>query len=360
MLKWIKKPYRYFNVNIILSLIIVLNLVFGVVYYFAHPDNTVWENIWGYLGSSVFTLITGSLLIPLLLSFIEKQYKFIENLHREREEKRKEMETQRRRYRQEAIDGTIAMWQQLYSQTSEVIYFDRNSDKAEMNDLFIRMINFTSTAEHVVNKWNHQFPNLKPADLDVFLEFINMIYEASFTTIYYIKNSDSDEEVKTLQDMLFLIQDQVKTIANHRIIDTLKYAARIIDLKEDDAPEEKIQVIKDKMKFELDMLKDWAKAAKDLVGHYDNFLAPGEGDQIQKVREIGQNIRTWLKEDKSRLIFQYPEFTDFKDKYDKLSLEDRLRSARVPLSKEYLSNLAAWLSFESSCQYLYNNAHGTW
>jgi hypothetical protein len=354
------RTLKIFNVRNILLLILALNLALAAVYFMAHPDDSFWKNLWEYLGSSVFMLVTGSLLIPLLLSLFEKQYNFIENIQRQREERRRQLEEQRREQRQQAINETIAMWQQLYNQTSEVIFFDLEKDADKLNGLIIRMINFTSTAEHIVNKWTHQFPVLEPEDHDVFLEFINIIYQSSLTTVYYIKNKKEKKEVKALQEMLFMIQDQLKNIANHRIINTLKYAARVIELQESDASEAEIMKARNLLETEIDILRNWARAIAGISDKYDNFMAPAKGDHIDKVRAMGKKIQEWLREDKARYVYQHEDFRTFEEQFNNITLEERLTSIQVPYSKAYIEALADWLSFESACDYLYSKAHGIW
>lgn len=355
-----KKPKKFINPNIIIGLILILNLCLGTIYFFAHPEGSFWENVWSYLGSSVFMLVTGSLLIPLLLSFIEKQYKFIENIQRQQEERKKQLEEERRNQRQQAIADTIAMWQDLYNQISEVIYFDLSQDQQKINDLLMRMSNFTSEAEHIVNKWTHQFPNIEPEDIDVFLEFINILYQSGLTTAYYIKNEGDKKEVEILQEMLYLIQSQIKTIANHSIINTLKYAAKALEMKEGEASIDEVAKADRKFNTELDGLKGWAKAISDMSEEYDNFLAPFEGPKIHEVKVLGKKIGLWLKEDKKRFIYQHDHFSEFEKQYNDLPLREKLSNERVPYSKEYMKALAEWLSLESACNYVYTRAHGIW
>jgi hypothetical protein len=351
---------KIFNTRNILLLILAINIVLGMVFFFAHPDSSFWKNIWEYLGSSVFMLVTGSLLIPLLLSLFEKQYKFIENLQQQREERRKQIEEQRRIQRQQAINDTIGMWQELYSQTSEVIFFDPAKDTDKLNDLIIRMINFTSTAEHIVNKWTHQFPNLELEDHDVFLHYINIIYQSGLTTIFYIRQGQDEKEIRLMQDMLFMIQDQLKNIANHRIINTLKYAARALELEEAGESPEEVARAKRMMDAEIEILRNWAKAISGLDEDYDNFMSPAEGQHIDELRALGRKIQSWLKEDKNRFVGQHQEFPEFERQFNNIILEERLHSMMAPYSKEYIRALADWFSLESACDYIYNRAHGIW
>jgi len=355
------KPLKFVNIVYLVIAIPLINFLLFLVYYFAYPELGLWTKMWNYLSSAVFTLVTGSLIIPLLFAILEKRYKFIENIQKQREDKRKQIEDQKRKNRQETINSTIKMWQELYNLTSKVIFFiPDETDQKELNDLIIRLHSFTSSAEHIVNKWGHQFPNLNYEDHDTFLEYINILYQSGLSIAYYIRNGLEMKEREVMQDMLLQIQDIVKSIANHRIVNVLKYSARILEIEESGENDPDYKKLKELFKQDMDILRDWANALNDLDEKYDNFLAPAEGDQIEAIRKTGREIEAWLKKDKNRTVGQSELFNKFRNQYNNITLEERLSTAGTPYSKEYISALADWLSLESACIYLYNRAHNIW
>ena len=358
------KPQKYVSTMALALAIPAINFVLFMVYYFAYPDLGLWQKLWNYLGSAVFTLVTGSLIIPLLFAILEKRYKFIENIQKQREDRRKQTEDRKRETRQEVINETIRMWQDLYNLTSEIIYFIPGKDgERELNELIIKLNTFTSTAEHIVNKWTHQFTNLTYQDQDVFLEFINQLYQSGLSVAYFIRNGVDDKERRFLQEMLLMIQDQIKNIANHRIINVLKYSAIVLDMKEslDIEANEKIIAEQDALiKDELGLLKDWASAMHDLNVQHDNFLAPAEGKNIDKVRQTAREIEKWLVADKNRFINKSDKFNDFQNQFYAIDLEERVSTIGIPYTKDYIRALADWLSFESASIYVYNRAHSIW
>lgn len=355
------KPLKFISITFLVILIPLLNFLLFLVYYFAYPDLGVWTKMWNYLSSAVFTLVTGSLIIPLLFAILEKRYKFIENIQKQREDKRKLLEEQKRQGRQETINSTIQMWQKLYDLTSEVIFFiPDEKDQGKINNLIIQLHSFTSSAEHIVNKWGHQFPNLDYKDHDVFLEYINILYQSGLSISYYIRNGVEKKERESLQDMLLMIQDLIKSIANHRIINVLKYSARILEFEEAGETGAELNKLKQLLEEDMAALKDWSTALSDLDDQYDNFLAPAEGPQIEEVRVTARKIEKWLKEDQLRNVNQSEHFAEFQIKYNAINLEERLSTAGTPYSKEYIKALADWLSLEAACIYVYNRAHNIW
>lgn len=355
------KPLKFVNITYLVIAIPLINFILFLIYYFAYPDKGVWVKMWDYLSSAVFTLVTGSLIIPLLFAILEKRYKFIENIQKQREDKRKYLEDQKRQSRQETINSTIEMWQKLYNLTSEVIFLiPDEKDLSKINKLIIKLHSFTSSAEHIVNKWGHQFPNLDFKDHDVFLEYINILYQSGLSIAYYIRNGIDQKEIASLQDMLLMIQDLIKSIANHRIINVLKYSAKILELEESGETGGELNNLKKFLGEDMAALKDWAYALRELDVEYDNFLAPAEGPQIEKVRTTARKIEKWLKENQLRNVGQSEYFNEFRDEYNAILLEERLSTAGTPYSKEYIRALADWLSLEAACIYVYNRAHNIW
>jgi hypothetical protein len=355
------KPLKFINTGLIVFLIIAINLAFFLVYYFANPELSVWVKLWNYLSSAIFTLVTGSLIIPLLFSILEKRYKFMENIQQQREEKKKQAEDQRRASRIETIDDTIKMWQDLYNLTTEVVFFDPdNTDTKEINRMMTDMIKFPSSAEVTVNRWGHQFPNLKFEDYDTFLHFVNVVYQSALSIILYIKRGIDQKQRLELQNMLYLILDQVKSIVHHRMIDIFKYSARLLELEESGAKESEMGMIRLDISVNIDSLNDWAKGITDHDEKYDNFLAPTENAQIDDIRKTAREIEKWLKEDKNRQVFKSDQFDELRQQFYNISLEDRVSSAAIPYTIEYIRAVADWLSFESACMYIYNRTHKIW
>lgn len=355
------KPLKFFNITYLVIAIPMVNFLLFLVYYFAYPELGIWIKMWNYLSSAVFTLVTGSLIIPLIFAILEKRYKFIENIQRQREERRRQQEDLKRENRQKAINETIVMWQELYNLTSEVIFFiPEKGEQIKINNLIIRLNNFSSSAEHIVNKWSHRFPNIPVEDYDVFLEYINILYQSGLSIAYYIRNGLEKKERKVIQEMLMTIQDQIKDIANHRIIDVLKFSAKILEIQESGITNSELELYQKSLESEMQALKNWAKALSGLSKDYDNFLASATGKHIDDIRLIARKIESWLKEDRNRQINRSEHFSDFQQQFYNIELEERLSTNGTAYSKEYIKALADWLTLEAACTFVYNRTHNIW
>lgn len=348
-------PLKFVSVRLWLLAIIIINGLFYIIYFVANNSGPNFALLWSYMESDVFKLVTGSLMIPLLFSILEKRYKFMENIQKQREEKQKLAEEIRRKNRQDAINDTIRMWQDLYDMTSEVVYLDPQDNKKETyHPLILKLSNFSSSAEHIVNKWTHQFPNLTYKDQDVFLYFINLLFQSGLTAIYLIRDEQNIKEIESVQDTLFQIQDQIKTISNHTITNTFKYSARYLELKESGENPTELKKYGEMIQEQMSILRNWRDSLITLDDDHDNFLSTGTGPQMDDIRKTAKSIEKWLLEDEARFIQDHPDFGLLEQQFNAIPLEERVKVFRIPYSKEYLMALADWLSFQAACNYLYS------
>lgn len=355
-----QKPVRFISVSTWLIIIVVINFLLFLFYLLASNLPFSAAAFWNYMETDVFKLVTGSLIIPLLFSILEKRYKFMENIQKQREEKQKENEQRRRNSRQEAISETIEMWQDLYNMASEVIYYQKSDNpKKSLQEIVMDMNRYSSTAEHIVNKWS-EFKNLTNEDHDVYLFFINLLHLSSQSTAQYIQQEKDQKEIEKLQNLLYQIQDQIKTILNHTISNIFKESAMIMELEEMGENKSDIDRRKELIKVNTDILRDWRSAIKTLDKQHDNFLSTAGGPQVEKVRETANNIRAWLNENKDKLVADAPHFNDLQTQFYEIPLDERLAIIRIPFTKAYLRALADWLSLEAAIQYLYNQVHDRW
>ncbi len=353
---------RFISIPALIAAIPLLNGLALVVYMYAHPDQSLAIKVWNYLESDTFKLISGSLIIPLFFSVLEKRYSFLESLRKQREDKHRQLRDEKRAARRKVIDETLEMWRKLYDLAGKLIFFvPQKDDPEKMNSIVSEMMAFTSFAEQIVNKWSHQFPVLSRRDQDLFLEFINVLYQSSLSVAFFIQD-EKDEKIRGYyQNMLYLIQDQIKSIAHHRILNSLKYALNVMELREDYAEKAAIEQAESQLQEVLKQLREWYDHLRRLDDKFDNFMSPATGKAIEELRSTARKIETWLKEDEKRLVWNHDEYWPvFEKQYNALTLEEKLASYRAPYSKEYLEALAHDFSLSSACEYIYNRAHGIW
>ena len=224
----------------------------------------------------------------------------------------------------------------------------------------MKLNQFSSSAEHIVNKWTHQFPNLTPEDNDVLVYFINILYHSNQSTIHYIINEPNPQEIQTLQNVLFQIQDQVKNILNHTIADVFKFSTRYLEIGENKEEAEDATFYEKSIFNYIDLVKKWRDAVRTLDDQHDNFLSTAQGPQVDDLRKTAKSIEKWLHENRDKDVNQAPDFNTMQNQFYNIPIEDRISILRIPYTREYLFALADWLSFESACTYLYDRVHHKW
>lgn len=358
---------KFINTKILGWAIPISNLILFSIFYASQSEvaksvSNFWNFIWEYMGTDIFMLVNGSIIIPLFFAHLEKRYQFFENMQKEREAKRKIAIELKRKGRQEAVDATFAMWQELYCLISEITTLVPGSDKKiKLNDISRRMINYASSAEHIVNKWSHQFPEiLKKEDHDLFLEFINILFQSGFTVVNLISETGSAERIRQMQGILFRIQDQVKNILNHPIMNVFKYASAYLELTENEGSQEEMARVRKSMENELNILRGWYDSIQDLDQKHDNLLVPAIGTEVDNLRKTARSIEKWLQEHKEQYINEASDFETFCDQFNAISLETKIENLYLIYSEDYLKALAEKFSFEAACAFVYNRAHGYW
>jgi hypothetical protein len=145
----------------LLLLLVGFNVIAFFIYKGANPGEIICVQIWHYLESATFKVITISLILPIIMFVLEKRFKIVETLRQNQHLKELKEEEERKEKRWECIEQTSKIWNQLWDLTSEIIYFKKDAGTgAAIEDLFIRLRNFTTSTEEATNMWSHRFPNL--------------------------------------------------------------------------------------------------------------------------------------------------------------------------------------------------------
>ncbi len=134
---------------IIIFFIILFFAVNGFL-YFSFEEKSL---IWGYCSTDTFKTVSVSILIAVFLVAIGgylKIDKAIEERIREQRQKRIDAQT-------ECIKMTTDMWNELYCLASEVRFLKKDGN---IEDVLVKLENFASRAEDVINTWNFNFPKL--------------------------------------------------------------------------------------------------------------------------------------------------------------------------------------------------------
>ncbi len=331
--------------KLLVWLAILYSIIF-FIYWEANPRENFWVQLWNYLESNIFIVVTVSLVFPIILLVLESRFKIVETIEKNRKE-------ELRARRLECLELTSQMWNQLFSLASEVIHYKKDVDEgASIEKILQRLENLPSWGEDIVNMWSFRFPNLSDKDQNLFLDFINIIVESTVTVAYSIQEIDNPEEITELQDLLLVIQICIGTIAHHPIINVLKYSMELLDGGV--SPDRK-EDTNFKIQDNIGILKYWSEEIKMEKREHNKILSSIGGAEVEAFRDKVKKVEECVREHPEYYIQDInkcEELDNFEDLFYKISLEKRAHVEKHPYSIEYLRHIANWLNFKTICSHL--------
>lgn len=355
--------------GLFLIFLAVVNLLIGLIYYLANPGKGLPVLVWGYFESSTFKIVNAGLAIPFLLFYVERRFKIMDTVRKNREDRKRKRAMERREKMWECVEKTAKMWDELFGLASETIYFKRDAGKeknpsqASIEDLLRRIRDFESTAENIVNMWLFRFPNLYLGEVEKevgrfeshSLAFVNVLLYATESVALHIREGGSTEtEISNLQDSLRAIQDAIDGIAHHGILKILK---RSINLEDIDIGLKEKRSIKSRTIEDLRLWKDWVDAFRRLEMECNGILPSidvksiplEEGASVKAFRESCREMARLRREDPGKKPNEHEEFEKFRSTFLAIPSERIVSAATVVYSTEYVKTLARWLTFERMC-----------
>lgn len=73
-----------FWIGLLLVLLVVLNVIAFIIYKGANPGEGLWVQLWNYLESATFKVVTASLVLPIILFVLESRFKIVETVKQNR------------------------------------------------------------------------------------------------------------------------------------------------------------------------------------------------------------------------------------------------------------------------------------
>ena len=338
--------------KLLMWLAILYSIIF-FIYWEANPSENFWVQLWNYLESNIFIVVTVSLVFPIILLVLESRFKIVETIEKNRlDRERKEKEELRER-RLECLELTSQMWNQLFSLASEVIHYKKDANEgASIENILQRLENFSSWGEEIVLMWRFRFPNLSNEDQNLFVDLMNIIGESTVTVAYFIQEIDDPEEISELQDLLLMIQGGIKIIAHHGIIKVLEYS---MDLLDGGVSADRKEDINSEIRGNINRLKYWSEEIKMEKRKHNKILSSIGGVEVEDFRDEVKKVEECVREHPEYYIQDIDKcdgLDNFEDLFYKISLEKRAYVEKHPYSIEYLRHIANWLNFKITCLYL--------
>jgi len=347
------------TLTVLLALLILLDLIGFMIFHNSHPSENLWTQLWNYVSSDLFELVTISLLLPIILLILESHFKFVQSLlenHIKRQEAigaeqralvQKQRE-ERRAKRWEAIQFTQATLNQLFDLTDRVVFNPVDHSKDTQSDLRIILSSISKLAisgNEVINMWYFRL-NLSPDDEGLLVYLMNVPLKCADTVARFIFRKADPAEIKELQESLEIIRNGIRTIAQQQILSFLKLHMQLLELKESDIPTDKLHKIEAELDTTRSSLRDGVQFFKRMESSYLEPLPGICGDAVNSLRKASIEVEAWLRENSGRPFSEYERSKEFQNLYYSISRKDRFYAGTISYSADFIKHLAEALAYE--------------
>jgi len=366
-----------FWIGILIVLLIVLNGVVFFVYQQSHLEEGLATQIWEYLKSDPFKYVTISIVLPIILFFLERLFDIkktrqarLEEIAKTREERKEKEKQAGIAERWKCVDQTVKLWYTLRTTVNELALFKADSPeiskrekqpqeqekKQSVRDLYKAIMRADTEWTELVNAWDFWFPNLRPSDVknpnllftDNLVYFLNILLYCSETVACCIEKGNDAENNKELQNSLLAISDGVENLVYQPMLKILKYSIEVWkDGQEADTAHAEINKM-------LQILIGFADQIRMEEWEYNDFLPTLEDDVLGKklrvahkaVRDLCKPELDFFKTDDYEGLVDYvmksQAWTDFKALLKEVKDRDLMQAQKIYYSPEFVKHLAKW------------------
>lgn len=331
-----------------------------LIYHQAHTSESFSLQIWKYVESGVFKLISVSLVLPIVLFLLESKFKLAKTAakkledHRRIEDKtrREQVERERQERKSKRIEGisqTIKWWNVLFDLAAEIRYFKTTEGHLPTIEEPLKALNRIATSgENLINMWSFRFPNISTSDTDVFVGFFNILLKSSDTVAQSIRLGNiNPKEIEVLQASLEVISEGVRAIAHHPIINVLKLSSDLLEAEEISDKKHRIDMEKHR-KSELKYLTEWSILLQKLEKKHNKLLFMIDEHEGKDLRITSKRFEQWVeKNPDERNLNQPEEYNKMMAAFLKIPTESRVFAQIYYYSPMYVKLLADAVGFES-------------
>lgn len=365
-------PKSTYLIWILIYLLFYFNILLLLIYGLGHPDEDIANQIWNYFGSDPFTIISVSLILPILLIFLENHLDFMKNIRKrqelqmrdekeelkerkeklDREEKErkdklereeKERKEKREEKQKEAIDETAELLNQLFDLGSDIAYYKKDNPKGEtIQDIRKKIHRWCDSSSQIANVWSHRFPKLPDEITSLFVYYFNIITSSYFHITRHILKDEGEvtDEIRELRKYIYQIDNGLYPLIVHFILHILKDYIAIENADE----EGKVDLLKNRQN-RIDFLKFYKKEIEDIRINNDKlFPSIDENDtDIKSFREGYKEFRKWGKDNKNVFHTRYSNFPAFKSKFYMIPPNKILDGLDFSYTDKYFIDLSKYL-----------------
>jgi hypothetical protein len=338
---------------LLLVLIVVLNGCGLLIYRASHPDQSLSLQLWSYLESETFRLVTGSLVLPLLVFLIEGHFNIAETIRKGREERAQKVQNDRQQWRLEAVERSAQMLNDVFALATEVVYWQPEND---LRNLLARARNFFDQAGDSAASWPVRFPGLYAAvDVDgVLLPLLNTLYLCVTSVAVHLGETDDRQEQIELQETLGVIQEGIMSAWRSPGMGMLRCGLELEMLRDSrrlgGADEADVAAEEPRILSEIEQYAEYLRAWVTPMVELDASAEPMSnlvGAEADAFREVYRTAREWLLEEPGRTLSAYEHYDTFQERFYAIPHPDLMRAYQLAYSKRWLRELSDWLALST-------------
>jgi len=341
-----------------------LNGAAFVPFHVSHAQQSLGEQVWNYLLSRPFTVLTVSILLPILLLVLTNRSRLLNVFRTSQEARAREERTrsneyasryvdERKRLRQETIEQTVSMFEDIYASMAQLVELRPEGDWRErLTEIGVRLLSFPALSGAGLSRLYLEFPDLfqvigqeESSAYYLIFGLARSLLRIARSALRLIAESTNPDEIRIIQDATYIILSQVRTRSSVRIVDVLQISSRMREPYDEVAAHSADSVRRyqgdDAASVMAAEIGDRLETLRELLAMMEegqtvrNSVLPGvigvEGEEFRRVFET----LTWNKEqdpDEIEKALRVP--------YYALPQAVRLHAMRAQYSADYLKDLA--------------------
>jgi hypothetical protein len=333
------------------ALLLASNVVLFVFYQEANPDLRFSQQVIGYLQTNMFTVVTATTFLPILLALADQIFRIGETAEQRIHDREQAQAEQRR----SAIEQLSATWNDLYSTCNEVVFFDPEAgSRSRIRETWHKLAAVTGTGNVAFNAIITRF--FKPAeiskpsagsgfslkDVEVFIRFFNVSIASGKAVASFIDDPsphNTAAEIRDLQSSLGVILEGTKRLGQQRMLVVLKYSDELLS---SESAERKAD-LRDEISHYMDELKEVSEGIRALENASNRVLPGIGGHDADGVRSAAARFREWRQSNPDKPPEKSEEFSNLVNSLGPLPHQKRVEGLRTAYSPDFVRTLADYL-----------------
>ncbi|HLF79123.1 MAG TPA: hypothetical protein VJB57_16705 [Dehalococcoidia bacterium] len=340
----------------------LLVALFLLVYRPSHTGQEWQAQAWSYLGSEQFKIAAVSLSLPILVLFIETQFKVIQRVQENRQKQVDALVAEKSQRRLETVQETQQLLDDLFDAAIQVIFYtnrpaDSSKERESVEDILQKLWRLAIRGESAVLQWGIRL-DMPGEDVDLLLEYVNVILLACDGTARCLRDTQRTPESNAeLQAALEVVIDYCKRICYTPILHVMDLTTQLHELPSAGV-DQATAILRQGILAELDGrrsgLRDWKNWNATFTSQHQELLGSDDDPAVLAWRTGAKQAETWLSEEAGRIAEAYEQYDGLRALLAEVPPVIRYGQGGMTYSEAFIKVLADEMLFMSVTERLNN------